>query len=128
MDKARRDKLFALLAKEGKQAELDAAAMGVLGLKNGGKPVPVMQVTAIEGKARADFNRVEKRKDEYVFFFDDDKDNPESGSIAFRAGANFKLIAAIEYSKGKWTKIPPRIAATLFAQQIEQWIHTVDAN
>jgi len=128
IDKARQEKLFALLAKEGKQVSLEAVPMMLLGYKNGEKPVSVTQVTAVEGKTRWDFNRVQNRKDEYVFFFDDDKDNPESGSLAFRAGANFKLIGAIEYRKGKWIKIPPRVASILFAQQIDRWIETIDAN
>src|SRR5262249_16129308 len=85
-------------------------------------------ISAVDGKTRADFNRVQNKKDEYVFAYDVDKDNPQSPSMAFRAGANFKLIAAIEYSNGKWTKIPPSRAAPLFAQQIDQWVRTVDAN
>jgi len=128
MNRARQEKLLALLAVGGKETSLDAIAVELLGIKSAGRPLPVMQVSAIDGKTKADFNRVQNRKDEYVFSYDEDKDNPQSPSMAFRAGANFKLIAAIEYSNGRWAKIPPARAATLFAQQIETWVYTVDAN
>ena len=128
MDKAHRDKLFLLLTREGKRTTLDPSVIATLGIKTNGIPVAVRQVSAIEAKTRADFNRLENKKDEYIFFFDDDKDNPQSPSVAFRAGANFKLIAAIEYRNGEWIKMPPARAAALFAEQMRQWVDTIDAN
>jgi hypothetical protein len=128
MNKARQQKLLTLLAIGGKQASLDATATGLLGLQNRGRPLPVMQVSAVDGRTKADFNRVQSSKDEYVFFYDEDKDNPNSSSLAFRAGPNFKLIAAIEYNNGRWIKIPPARAAASFAKQIDIWVRTVDLN
>src|SRR5262249_50792551 len=123
----RRDRLLALLAQEGKPAALEAAPMELLGIRTGGNPVPVKQLTAIEGRTKADFNRLDRQSNEYVFFFDEDKDNPQSPSTAFRTDENFRLITAIEYSNGRWVNILAPRSATLFARQIEIWNHTVDA-
>src|SRR5262249_53297577 len=69
MTKARQEKLVALLVIGGKEVVLDAAAMELLGIKSGGRPLQVMQISAVDGKTRADFNRVQNKKDEYVFAY-----------------------------------------------------------
>src|SRR4029450_2416408 len=53
MDQVRREKLFAVLAREGKQASLEPAATELLGIKSGGRPVSAIQLSAIEGKTKA---------------------------------------------------------------------------
>jgi hypothetical protein len=128
MDKAHRDRLLQLLAREGKQEGLDPSACAALGIRTGGQPLPVMQVGAVEGKTREAFSRVENRKDEYVFSFDQDKDNPNSPGYAFHAGANFRLIGGAEFANGRWVKMPPAKAATLYAQQMRDWVATIDGN
>ena len=128
MDQLRQQKLFYLLTREGKRTMLDEKAMALLGLNGRGSPMPVMQVSAVDGKTRADFNRLESQRDEYVFFFDDDRNNPNSSSMAFRAGANFRLISAIEFSNGRWIKMAPARAAELYAEQMRIWTTVVDIN
>ena len=128
MDKAHRDRLLRLLAREGKRESLDPIACAALDIRTGGKPLPVMQVAAVEGKTRATFNRVENKKDEYIFSFDDDTSNPDSHGLAFRAGANFRLIGGAEFVNGQWTKMPPEKSAALYAEHMRDWVDIIDAN
>src|SRR5437016_2244240 len=125
MDKAHRDRLFQLLAREGKRESLDPIACAAVDIRTGGRPLPVMQVGAVEGKTRATFNRVESRKDEYIFSFDDDKDNPNSHGLAFRAGANLQLISSAEFVNRQWIKIPPVKAAILYREQLVDWVDII---
>jgi hypothetical protein len=81
-----------------------------------------------EGKARAAFARLEGKKEEYIFVLDDNKDDPNSHGLAFRAGANFRLIAGAEFVNGHWIRMPPLKAATLYNQQLNDWVDIIDAN
>jgi hypothetical protein len=91
--------------------------------------VPVLEVAAVEGRTRAVFSRLAASKDDYIFLYDADKENPDSPGIAFHArGAGFRLVAGIEFVDGDWTKMPLAKSAPLFAQQMLRCVGIVDAN
>jgi hypothetical protein len=127
MAKAHRDKLFALLTKEGRAEDFDPSVMAAVGIKTT-EPVRVRLLNAVEGKLRSTFSRPEKRKDEYFFFHDEDQTNPESASLIFRVAGNFRLIAAAQYGDGKWTRLPAAKAAALYTEQIRHWVEIIKAN
>jgi hypothetical protein len=129
MDSRHRAKLLRLLAREGKSNVIDPMACTLLGIKNSGKPVPVREVAAVEGKARAVFSRLAASSEDYIFLFDENKDDPDSPGIAFHAGgASFRLIAGIEFIDGGWMKMPPATSEALYAQQLLRWVEIIDAN
>jgi hypothetical protein len=127
MAKVHRDKLLALLAKEGRAEEFDPEVMAALGIKTT-EPVRVRLLNAVEGKLRSTFSRPEKRKDEYFFFYDEDQTNPESPSLIFRVSGNLRLIAAAQYGNGKWTRLPAAKSAAMYADQIKNWVEIAKAN
>jgi hypothetical protein len=129
MDSKHRSRLLQLLVREGKSNALDPTACTLMGIKNSGKPVPVLEVAAVDGNTRAAFSRLASSKDDYIFLFDADRENPESPGIAFHAqGSSFRLVAGIEFINGAWAKMAPVKAAPLYAQQMQQWVGIVDAN
>jgi hypothetical protein len=129
IDRGHRARLLQLLVREGSRDSLEAAACALMGIKNGGKPIPVTQVAAVDGRTRAVFNRLEGRKDDYVFQFDEDQGDPDSPGIAFRVGGtSFRLIAAIEFIDGGWRRMTPGRAASIYAQEMHRWVDIIDAN
>jgi hypothetical protein len=129
MDSRHRSKLLKLLAREGSNTVMDPVACTLMGIKNSGKPVPVREVAAVDGRTRAVFSRVATSGDDYVFLFDEDKNNPDSPGIAFHArGAGFRLVAGIEFIGGEWMKMPPGRSEPLYTQQLLKWVDVIDAN
>jgi hypothetical protein len=129
MDSNHRSKLLRLLQREGKKNDLDPMACALLGIKNRGKPVPVLEVAAVAGKTRSVFSRLAASKDDYIFVYDADSANPDSPGIAFRArGASFRLVAGIEFVNGSWAAMPLAKSAPLYAEQMLSWGDIVDAN
>src|SRR5580693_8496507 len=70
MDRRHHDRLLQILAREGKGNVFDPVACALLGIANRGRPVAVLEVAAVEGRARAIFSRVVDRPDDYLFVYD----------------------------------------------------------
>jgi hypothetical protein len=129
MDSRHRSKLLRLLAREGSNNVLDPMTCTLMDIKNSGRPVPVREVAAVEGRMRAVFRRIAGNSDDYVFTFDEDKDNPDSPGVAFHArGASFRLVAGIEFIGGEWTKMTAERSEPLYTQQLLRWVGIIDAN
>ena len=129
MDRRHHDRLLQILAREGKPNVFDPVACTLLGIVNRGRPLPVMEVAAVEGRTRAVFSRLIDRPDDYLFVYDSDRDDPDSPGTAFRAqGANFRLAGAIEFVDGRWVRMAGAKAAPLFTAQMRRWADIVDAN
>jgi hypothetical protein len=129
MDRRHHDRLLQILAREGKGNVFDPVACALLGIANRGRPVAVLEVVAVEGRARAIFSRVVDRPDDYLFIYDSDTDDPDSPGMAFHArGANFRLAGAIEYVDGRWVRMAGAKSASLFPAQMRRWADIVDAN
>jgi hypothetical protein len=129
MDSRHRGKLLKLLAREGSNNVMDPEACTAMGIKNSGRPVPVREVAAVDGRARAVFSHIAAGGEEYVFLFDEDKDNPDSPGIAFHVrGAGFRLVAGIEFVAGGWVKMTPGRSEPLYTQQLLKWVDIIDAN
>ena len=65
----------------------------------------------------------------YFFFFDPEKDNPNSAALAFRTDRNFKLIGSgLEWVNGKPTRMSQKQSADLFAELMRNWVTLIDGN
>jgi hypothetical protein len=129
MDRRHHDRLLQLLARDGQGNVFDPVACALVGITNRGRPVPVLEVAAVDGRIRAVFSRLVDRPDDYLFVYDSDRDDPDSPGMAFRAhGASFRLAGGIEYVDGKWARMSPPKAGSLFTAQMRRWADIVDAN
>jgi len=129
MDSRHRSKLLKLLAREGNNNVMDPDACTAMGIKNSGRPVPVREVAAVDGRTRSVFSHIAAGGEDYVFLFDEDRENPDSPGTAFHVrGASFRLIGGIEYTDGEWVKMTPARTERLFTQQLLKWVNIIDSN
>jgi hypothetical protein len=129
MDSRHRSKLLQLLAREGSNNVMDPMACTLMGIKNSGRPVPVREVAAVDGRTRAVFSRLAAGGDDYIFLFDEDRENPDSPGIAFHArGASFRLVAGIEFIGGDWVKMTLARSEPLYTLQLRRWVDIIDSN
>jgi hypothetical protein len=130
MDRARREKLLRLLGQFGGPHFFDPVVCAKLGIDNGGRPIPLTNMTDDAGIVRRAISRIELGKQEFFIVYEPNKNAfGSNGALIFRADSSFKRVGVgLEWTNRTAVLMSEARSAEKYAVLIRDWIKIIDEN